>query len=296
MKTNKTLLVSLLSCIALAITHATFAQISFGKSNANIGSSSYNCQVSDVNLDGKPDIYLVQFNKPDKLWLNIDGKAFKSTEQNIGNQVKFNRNVGIADLNGDNYPDLFIPNDANWNSGSVSDGLPNEIWINDGLGNFTDSGQRLGNSASNDVALGDIDGDGDIDAIVANFHNTNLDNPTYQLNKIWINDGAGNFSESNQDLGKGSKLVLLSDIDNDSDLDAVFTSQGDYGSTMVYLNNAGVFSLANNSINNCSAFSIGDIDNDGDNDLFLTHAIRGSSMPSEVWLNMRIPAIPDTDS
>ena len=38
----------------------------------------------------------------------------------------------------------------------------------DDLDYFIDSGQALGNSASTRVALGDVDGDGDLDAFVAN--------------------------------------------------------------------------------------------------------------------------------
>lgn len=34
---------------------------------------------------------------------------------------------------------------------------------------LVDSGQRLGNEASWAVALGDVDGDGDLDAVVANL-------------------------------------------------------------------------------------------------------------------------------
>ena len=40
---------------------------------------------------------------------------------------------------------------------------PNKVWINDGSGNFTDSGQSLGLSNSVSAELGDVDGDGDAD-------------------------------------------------------------------------------------------------------------------------------------
>ena len=88
--------------------------------SAELGSNSYNCAIANFNNDNLPDIYLVNFNSPDKLWTqNTDG-TFSENSQQIGNSVKFNRSIGVADLNGDNYPDLFIPNDANWNSSSVS--------------------------------------------------------------------------------------------------------------------------------------------------------------------------------
>jgi hypothetical protein len=56
-----------------------------------------------------------------------------------------------------------------------------------GGGTFTDSGQALGNGDSEDVALGDVDGDGDLDAVVAN---------SGQHNRVWRNDGSGTFTDS----------------------------------------------------------------------------------------------------
>jgi hypothetical protein len=71
-----------------------------------------------------------------------------------------------------------------------------------GWGDFMDSGQSLGGSTSNAVALGDVDGDGDIDVFVANY-----DEP----NKVW------------------SYFYCYADIDADDDVDdqdlAVFADE-----------------------------------------------------------------------
>ena len=46
----------------------------------------------------------------------------------------------------------------------VANGGPNKLWLNDGTGVFTDSGQALGNSVSFEVVLGDLDSAGDLAA------------------------------------------------------------------------------------------------------------------------------------
>jgi hypothetical protein len=83
-------------------------------------------------------------------------------------------------------------------------GQANRVWVNDGSGSFSDSGQALGYSDSRAVALGDVDGDGDLDAFVANAN---------QANRVWVNDGSGAFTDSGQALGSSvSSGVALGDV------------------------------------------------------------------------------------
>ena len=44
----------------------------------------------------------------------------------------------------------------------------NKIFLNDGHGVFTDSGQSLGDSNTWNAALGDLSGDGDLDVFLGN--------------------------------------------------------------------------------------------------------------------------------
>jgi len=67
--------------------------------------------------------------------------------------------VGDLDLDGD--LDVFV---SNMN-------LPNEVWLNDGNGHFSDSGLRLIGNNSAKPTLGDLDNDGDLDVFVGSLMN-----------------------------------------------------------------------------------------------------------------------------
>ncbi len=108
---------------------------------------------------------------------------------------------------------------------------------------FKDSGQLLGNSFSWNVKLGDLDGDGDLDAVVANVTFQNIP----QHSQIWLNDGHGVFNESPQQLGS-CYGISLSDIDDDEDLDIIEgAGNNTYQSVIrVWLNNGDAnFMLSN---------------------------------------------------
>ena len=159
-------------------------------------------------------------------------------------------------------------------------GLDPHVWqfrtrVMTGSGTFAQSSNSLGSLASSGIDLGDVDGDGDLDAFVSNFG---------QGNQVWLNAGSGTFSQSSNSLGDSNSLgVSLGDVDGDGDLDAFvvnFNNQPD----RVWLNaGSGTFSLSSNSLGNSNsrAVSLGDVDGDGDLDAFVANAYQAN----RVWLN-----------
>lgn len=97
---------------------------------------------------------------------------------------------------------------------------------------FSNSGQLLGSEHSIDVALADVDGDGDLDAFIANSG----------FSTVWFNDSHGFFYDSGQRLaGVDSRTVSMGDVDGDSDLDALLINAGP--PDQIWLNNGrGFFS------------------------------------------------------
>ncbi|NOX66208.1 MAG: hypothetical protein GXO85_10580, partial [Chlorobi bacterium] len=83
------------------------------------------------------------------------------------------------------------------------------------------------NDSGRAVTLGDVDSDGDLDMVVANY---NLGN------QIYSNNGAGFFTDSTQSLGTYNSLdVALGDVDGDGDQDMVVAN--DNQGNRVYTNN-----------------------------------------------------------
>ncbi len=250
--------------------------------------TSYGIALQDLDGDGDLDAFVGNTsyydNPANTVWFNDGAGNFSDSGQRLGSA--FTWDVSLGDLDGDGDLDAFVANSE------VTAGQPDEVWLNDGDGIFIDSGQRLGNSLSRAVALGDLDGDGDLDAFIANGI---TERGQAEADRVWLNDGHGVFSSSGQSLGSAAGLdVALGDLDGDGDLDA-FVANGDpqrvrNEANEVWLNNGhGVFSSSGQSLGETisQAVTLGDLDADGDLDAFIANGGPEvlDGQPDEVWLN-----------
>ena len=91
------------------------------------------------------------------------------------------RGLAIGDLNGDTFPESIC---CNAQAG-------NQVWLNNGTGQFSWDGTALNPAGqSREAMLADLDDDNDLDVIVAN----------QGANSYWQNDGTGDFG-ADPDVG-----------------------------------------------------------------------------------------------
>ncbi|HSH02495.1 MAG TPA: Ig-like domain-containing protein [Anaerolineae bacterium] len=151
--------------------------------------------------------------------------------------------------------------------------------INVGSGGFGDTAfQLFGGGSSYRVELGDVDGDGDLDAVVANYS---------AAREVWLNDGTGYLGTAPFDyFGSGRGISLaLGDLDGDGDLDAVIVNRSNE-LEQVWLNN-GSGNFGSGAVDTFGGkdtvdVALGDVDGDGDLDAVLAH---DGFNDAEVWLN-----------
>ena len=181
-----------------------------GKQNLSSPESS-SVALGDLDGDGDLDAFVTNWNGfPDQVFMNNGTGIFIDSGQNLGRW--YGTAVTLGDVDRDGDLDALVAN-----NGESSDNAP-VLWLNDGTGIFTDSTQRLGFTNAYAAILGDLDGDGDLDAFIANSSH----NGARPADKVWLNDGKGVFSDSGQKLGSAYSLTAaLADMDGDGDLDAV---------------------------------------------------------------------------
>ncbi len=135
-----------------------------------------------------------------------------------------------------------------------------------GAQSFTELVPGLPNTAFPCVAAGDIDGDGDLDLLIAGSGSHDV-----PFTKVFRNTG-GTFTDSGIVLtGLSRATAAWGDLDGDGDLDLAMTGLNAAGAPamVVSRNNGATFSVVPGSYANIFAGSVAWADDDGDGDLDL---------------------------
>jgi hypothetical protein len=252
----------------------------FEDSGQRLADLARDVELGDVDSDGDLDAVTGTLDGPSKVWLNDGRGQFTNSGQRLALDG-WSYAVALGDVDRDG--DL----DAWFGRGSDSPGYVDRLYLNDGQGNFTDSGQRLNTVSTQGVEFGDLDGDGDLDAYLANG-NSHGDNVP---DRVWLNDGAGKFTDSGQRIGMSlGKFVDLGDLDRDGDLDAVVANGSIFMGTVVeqanevWLNDGTGFFTAGQELGRAATnqVALGDIDNDGDLDAVFANL----GQDNQVWFNI----------
>jgi enediyne biosynthesis protein E4 len=123
----------------------------------------------DFDRDGWCDLYFCGLDSPNVLYRNLGNWRFENVTPDSGPTCSGQASTGaaFADMDGDDDLDLLV----------TGLGAGVRLFINDGKGRFSETTREAGltsQAASMSMALGDIDGDGDLDLYVANYRTSSL--------------------------------------------------------------------------------------------------------------------------
>ena len=250
-----------------------------GITDLNGMNASYGVALGDLDGDGDLDAFVANYDEPNRIYLNNGMGGFPDAGITDLNGMNASYDVALGDLDGDGDLDAFVANYDESNRIYINNGITSGVW-----GGFATSAPLTGRAAySYGVALGDLDGDGDLDAFVANSNN--------QANRIYINNGVST-SGAWEDFAASAALngmnasydVALGDLDDDGDLDAFVANRNQ--PNRIYLNNGmGGFPATDitdlNGMNDSREIALGDLDGDGDLDAFVVNR----DQPNRIYLN-----------
>jgi hypothetical protein len=235
--------------------------------DADVGAMAF----GDIDNDNDQDLLITGKGGPVKTTLYINDGAGNFSEASGTPFVNvYSGTVGFADVNNDDFIDLLVVGTTGGGTRTAN------LYINNQNGTFSTKPSPITPSNNGDFAFEDIDNDNDKDLILSGLITNN------KITKLYLNDGAGNFSEvlsTPFEQLNGSSVKFI-DVENDGDKDVIISGQFNTApfstnvfSAKLYKNNgSGIFTMVNDSsLIGVSGgdISVADSDNDGDMDILM---------------------------
>jgi len=221
------------------------------------GSYNEDAVTADVNGDGKLD--LVVLNGADKTFtvvLNVDGAMQNRTPITTNTGIEGN-GLTVGDVNGDGKLDVVVV-------GRIPDPTTPlaETYLGNGDGTFQYAGNLAVGAGPQYVALGDLNGDGNLDLATSTLGDRNF--------SVALGNGNGTFqSATHYALGGESYYVGFGDLDKDGNLDVVASSFDTDRLYVYWGNGAGGFAGSTTEVTTTGPGGalIADLNGDGNLDL-----------------------------
>lgn len=185
---------------------------------------SEHVRAADFDGDGNMDVvFVAEADERHQLFLG-DGKGgFRDASDRLPAMSQGN-GLAVGDVNGDGLPDIFIGSTGEVGHGGGTVPARNLLFLNDPKrrGHFIDATEShlpKSDDQTEGVALADMDGDGDLDIVLAS--------PSHP-NRLLINDGSGRFTDESSRLDlrvpMETREVHVADFNGDGRNDIIFFS------------------------------------------------------------------------
>ena len=259
--------------------NATFTEQSF----SNTFGGPWGMCVADIDNNGYNDVFYGTSANARILNANSTGTAYATVQVNALTSAGsiFVQGCNFANINGDEFPDLFVCNDVAMPHIYLGDGTDSG-WV------FNQSVMPLATSPASDNSGNyasiwtDVNADGLIDLMITHCRQ-GVSSPTdaRRIDQVFINNGNGTYTQdvtnwTNLRDGAQGWSTSWGDIDNDGDMDAICLNY-DVNSTVLINNGSGVFTnvMSTSGISNTTSFfgmnaTFQDFDNDTYLDLMFT--------------------------
>jgi hypothetical protein len=282
---------------------------------ANVHRMSRAAAWGDANNDGSIDLVVTNYENwptrafPDLLYMSKGDGTFTEPVNYPPKAQWRGRGVNWSDFDNDGDQDFYVSNYRL---------MPNQLWVNDGKGNFSDEAKKRGVLGTDDGAtesasgatppyrysghtigscFGDLNNDSHIDLVVVNFAH----GPAYQdRTMVLINSGPPNYTFTN--VNEGNKAGIhyqesyakgaLGDYDNDGDLDIFITTVYAHNDGTLFENDGtGKFTDVGDKagVRGNDGYGVAwvDYDNDGDLDLSTSGILMRNRGNKNAWLKVK---------